>query len=258
MTKGYVEMNKPYYRYFYLYRFFKTVDFRKQFLDGMLYCNTANWFHNSEIQEMGVADEFENADIISLADDSHLVQHNIIDCGNGIAKVYFNKYDKKPKNYKENQGFISYHREHFNIFCMSAIWLDKNGIVTEFDTRNTNNNFGNYGVFIMNVPKFIDTVYNSQSLNSTVKTCYCNPIQYISYENRDCVQSWNIWRKFDSYKSQQEFRIAFLNSDDSVLQYRLSNNLSGIIATIPNKQEFMNNIHVGKHIFSDINIKPIN
>lgn len=216
-------MDKPYYRYFYLYKFFETDEYRKQFLDGMLYCNTANWFHNAEMQKVGVVDEFENAD---------------------------------PKNYRDNQGFISYHREHYNLFCLSTIWLDENGIVTEFDKSNINN-FGNYGVFIMNAPKFRDIICNSLALNPMVKVCYGNPIQYFSYKNRDSIQRWNIWRKFDSYKPQQEFRIAFLNTEDTVLRYYLFDNLSNIVATIPNKQEFFNNIHVGQHIFSDINIRPI-
>lgn len=249
-------MDKPYYRYFYLYKFFETDEYRKQFLDGMLYCNTANWFHNAEMQKVGVVDEFENADIISIADDAHLLQQEIVDCGNGTAKIYIRKYDKKPKNYRDNQGFISYHREHYNLFCLSTIWLDENGIVTEFDKSNINN-FGNYGVFIMNAPKFRDIICNSLALNPMVKACYGNPIQYFSYKNRDSIQRWNIWRKFDSYKPQQEFRIAFLNSEDTVLRYYLSDNLSNIVATIPNKQEFFNNIHVGQHIFSDINIRPI-
>ena len=221
----------------------------------MLYCNTANWFHNAEMQKAGVVDEFENADIISIADNNHLVQHEIVDCGNGIAKVFFHKYNKKPNDYKENQGFISYHKEYYNLFCMSTIWLDENGVVTEFDKGNINN-FGNYGVFI-DAPKFIDAVYNSQSLNPTVEKCYCNPIQYISYNDRDCVQSWDIWHKFDIYKSQQEFRFAFQNATDGVLRYRLINDLSSIVATISDKASFFSNINKGEYIFSSINIYPI-
>ena len=231
----------------YFYKFFSTESYRQQFIDGMLYCNSIKWFREAENQETGVVDDFEGAETIFLPDETHYGQCEVVDFGDGRAGVFVRSYDKKPKNYKENQLFISYQREKYNLFCLSAIWLDENGLVKEFDKQNMNN-FGEYGVFIK-AKEFCDIVRQSISINPKVKELEGHPVIYFPFNDRECIQKWNIWYKPDSYKSQQEYRIVFHNSDDEVLRYKLIHNISDIVAVIPNKKEFFENIHVDQHIF---------
>ena len=58
---------------FLLYKFFSKEEYRKQFLDRVLYANKLSFYRNIENGILGVADNFENADIIAWPDHNHFV-----------------------------------------------------------------------------------------------------------------------------------------------------------------------------------------
>ncbi len=226
--------------YFYLYKFFETAEYRKCFLDGMLYCNTAKYLRECEQKYDGVRDDFENAEIISIADDNHLVQHRLATLPDGNVGVYFDEYKDKPKNYKNNQIFVSFNTDNLNLFCMSAIYLNSKSEIIGFDKDNKNN-FGEYGVFIHNVPSFMKLIDDSCKYNPTICNVKRGFVQYIDYEKRSSVQNWDILKKFSFYKAQQEFRFVFENNEDNILQYKLSQPLDNLVKIIDNKSEFFSN-----------------
>lgn len=226
--------------YFYLYKFFETAEYRKCFLDGMLYCNTAKYLRECEQKYDGVRDDFENAEIISIADDNHFIQHRLVTMPDGNVRVFFDEYEEKPKNYKENQMFASFHTNKLNLFCMSAIYLNSESEIIRFDKANINN-FGEYGVFIYNVPSFMKLIGDSLQYNPSISNVKGGFVQYVDYEKRRSVQNWDILKKFSFYKAQQEFRFVFENNEDTILQYKLSQPLNNLVKIIDNKSEFFSN-----------------
>ena len=90
-----------------LYKFFETQEYRQNFIDGLLYANKFSYFRAKENKTVGVADEFENSKLIAWPDETHFVQNAIVE-EDGRVFVKSVPYDKKPVDYKENQGFITY------------------------------------------------------------------------------------------------------------------------------------------------------
>lgn len=230
-----------------LYKFFETQEYRKNFIDGLLYANKFSYFRTKENKTVGVADEFENAKLIAWPDGTHFVQNTIIE-KNGQVFVKSIPYDKKPIGYKENQGFIAYRSSDYNVFCMSAILLNDDGIVSFFDKENQKN-FGQYGVFIRNTKTFLQRICSSIRKHPNVNFLYGNFVEYIDYDKRDTIQKWTPFHKFSNLSEQQEFRIIFDSPCIGALRYDIGA-IDDIAISIYDKNNFFDAINVGRQFIA--------
>ena len=230
-----------------LYKFFETQEYRQNFIDGLLYANKFSYFRAKENKTVGVADEFENAKLIAWPDETHFVQNAIVE-EDGRVFVKSVPYDKKPVGYKENQGFIAYRSQDYNVFCMSAILLNDNGIVSFFDKENQKN-FGQYGVFIRNTKTFLQRICSSIRKHPNVSFLYGNFVKYIDYDKRDTIQKWTPFHKFSSQSEQQEFRIIFDSSCVGALRYDIGS-IDDIAISIYDKNNFFDAINVGRQFIA--------
>lgn len=230
-----------------LYRFFETEEFREAFISGILYSNKLSYFRSCENNTNGVKDDSENASLISIADDTHFVQHKIVE-RDGRVFVHSQTFDKKPDNYIENQGFIAYNQTDFNVFCMSAIHVDQNGVVTKFDKRNYDD-FGEYGIIIIDTPAFLTRVNQCLANNPTVKSVHSGLVQYIDFDSRDSVQRWSPFMKFSRFSHQQEYRFAFERQEEGPLKYDVGS-LTDITLSIVDKNDFYEAVNVGKPLIA--------
>lgn len=228
---------------FYIYKFFDKQEYRDDFLSGMLYSNKLSYYREIENKSIGVKDIFENADIISIADDTHYVNQflRVID---GKLFVEYKYYDDKPEGYIENQAFISYNQSDYNVFCASTLNVDEQNIVVKFDKRNRKN-FGNYGVIVNNTPIFLSRLKNSIKNNKNVNMVFTNFIKYMKYSERENVQRWSPFMKFDFFSEQQEWRIVFDADTKGVFKYNIGD-LHDICYIIKDKNEFFDLITVGE------------
>lgn len=229
---------------FLLYKFFDTKEYRDIFLNGILFSKKLSYYRNQENNAPGVNDSFENVELIVIADKAHLVQTKFVEM-DGHVYAQFTEYEDndKPKDYSENQGFIAHNRIDYNAFCMSSICADDSGVITKFDKRNRKD-FGQYGVLILDMPKFFDRIKDALNDNSNVTNIEANFIEYINYEKRDCVQRWSPFSKFDEFEHQQEFRFVFNCTDDGDLWYK-TNPLFDIAIQIDDKNAFFESINEG-------------
>lgn len=235
-----------------LYKFFEKEEYQQQFLNGMLYCNTAQWFISCEEQPCGVKDVLENSNFIALAGKNNSYQQRIVQDKNGFMYQF-----KKTKNGECDDGwypasFIGYNREKYNIFCMSAIIIDEKGKVLHFDKSNIDN-FGEYGVLVTNSHEFISLTEKSLDLNNEISSVSSSLVKYYSLEEIEGLHDWNLFMKLDKFKSQQEYRFVFKNINNNVLQYKLKKDLSEYAVIIKNKKEFYSSINEGQQILSNGN-----
>jgi len=226
--------------YMIFYKFFEKEEYRSEFLEGKLFCNKASYFRENEAQEIsakGVYDCFENTQTVILPDSTHFAQMELISTPDGRV---FNKtvvYDEKPAGYKEKQAFISY-APNYNLFCLSYIGTDENGKIIKFDKRNKTN-FGKYGIIIMEPYTFFSRIEDAVSDNDGVSNVRKEPVQYISYENRNTIQEMGITRKFDFFAYQQEFRLIFDYKKEGALIFNVKQGMNDIVCPIEDKSFFL-------------------
>lgn len=220
---------------FYIYKFFEKEEYRNAFLSGLLYANKLSYYREQESKAMGVNDIFENAEIISIADDKHFVRQSIIQ-NNGHAWVRFDSYESIPADYRDNQAFISYNKRDYNVFCAATIIVDEQNNIVKFDKRNKFN-FGEYGVIIKDTAAFLKRIKNSININENISYLYADFVKYVEYEKRGNVQRWSPFMKFSCFEEQQEWRIIFDAKTDDALNYNVGD-LHDICCSIEDKDTF--------------------
>lgn len=227
------------------YKFFEREQYREEFISGELYSNKLSYYRKGENKQAGVKDYYENASIISIADDKHIVNQRVgfID---GKPVVFFDEYKVKPPNYSENQAFIAHGHVDYNVFCLSCIFTDDNLNVIAFDKSNKDN-FGQHGAIITNTPEFIRRVCNSNCQNEDAMMYDYGNVNYIDYDSRDNVQEWTPFCKFDTFKAQQEFRFLFKSESSEAIKYKIRP-INDICAKIKSKELFFEKISVGANL----------
>lgn len=236
---------------FYLFKFFEKKEYLDDFIKGLMFCNTGKWFENAEETSEGVKDFFEGKSLISIADETHLVQHRIVE-RDGQCFIEFEEPKEKYEGYKDNMLFIAESRMKYNIFCMSMLYVDENHNVIDFNKDNCKN-FGEYGVFIKNIPEFFNRV-KSALLKNDSEAVYAAPVHYIEYSKRQNIQQWTPFNKFANFSAQNEFRFVFANKKDDILQYHIGN-IEDIIEIIYNKKFFYEANSNGKALVLNSNEK---
>lgn len=227
-----------------LYKFFNEKEHRDDFLNGILFSKKLSYYRKQEDNADGVNDDFENVELIVIADEDHIVQTKFVEI-EGHIYAQFTEYEEneKPEEYSETQAFIVHNRVDYNAFCMSSICTDDSGVITKFDKRNKDD-FGQYGVLILDMPKFFDRINEALRDNTSVRSVKASFIEYLNFEKRDSVQKWSPFRKFDTFAHQQEYRFVFDCTDDGDLKYKI-NPLFDIAIQIDDKNAFFESITEG-------------
>lgn len=224
---------------FLLYKFFETPQYRETFVKGMLFSNKLSFYRDDENKTCGVSDCFENAERIVISDDTHFVQNTLIE-HDGELFIQHQVFETKPNNYRENDAFVSFQSIDFNVFCMSTLLFDDDGRITGFNSKNSED-FGQYGVLIVDTHSFLNRVHDSVKENPSVRAITAGFVKYISYDDRNAIQYWSPFNKFDSFSHQQEFRIVFDTTLSGALQYQIGD-ISKMVLLIEDKKMFYSSI----------------
>lgn len=208
------------YDNFFLMRFFSNKDLRDYFLSGKLYMRSHTDFAK---QEFGVGrdDITEGADLIVLPRNTETYPDIRFIQKDGEVYVQVVEYTKKPKDYRENQAFISYPVSHQqrNIFCMYTLWCNsKENLLLNIDVNNMKN-FGEYGVIITDLREFLNRVGTAANKEGSILKMNCGFVNYLEEEDWKNVMSMNPFIKpAEGFSYQNEFRFCADTDNTEVLE----------------------------------------
>lgn len=196
------------YDNFFLMRFFPNKEFRDFFLSGKLYMRSHTDFAK---QELGVGrdDITEGADLIVLPRNNETFPDIRFVQEDGKVYVQVIEHTERPKDYRENQVFISYPITHQqrNIFCMYTLWCNsKENFMINIDVENMKN-FGEYGVIVTDLKEFLNRIGTAVNNEDSISQMNCGFVNYIQEENLKNVMRMNPFIKpAETFSYQNEFR----------------------------------------------------
>lgn len=224
---------KDIYNGFILIKFVPTIDRLNNFLDGRMYMNGPNSFHD---EMMGEArnDNMEGATICVNGSTSTSFPKVEFHQKDGDIYTIIRELKEKPENYIEPH-FILWPNEpkRKNIFCMYTLWL--NSFQRKFCEINVDmiKKFGNYGVLINNQNEFFNRVGTALLKYPEIHKAECGFIEYIPEDNSKGIIDLNPFIKFSKgYRDQNEFRFCFDKGREGVLDFKLDSTIRDIATPI--------------------------
>ena len=217
-----------------LIKFFSTKEHRDYFINGTLYMRPQTDFPDAEMGD-GRFDVMEGADIVVFPWNQKtfpVVRHEI-ENGNAVVKVY--EYKERPKNYRDNQAFISYPlvNQKRNLFCMYTLWTDSKGCSFMPIQKDKLESFGQYGAVITDFYEFVKRVGRSLNHESSVIKAECGFVNYLDADEMKNVMDANpFYKEAEKYRDQNEFRILAETDNLDLLELKVIDGLSDIAIPI--------------------------
>ena len=198
----------------YLAKFVDEWDFARPILDGLLYMRRLSWFRNTE--EIGRADALEaTTNVLRLNPDQ--VEPDIVVTIHGTETRLFRARRATYENPHLNRYFIysmfaGYPRGIAPITDMDSLFAQ----IRTFPADRLADEFGDYVVFIHNIPQFFERVERACEMKNygwkRHFVLYYNPESDSVGMNRP-DNSTAMFCKPSAYSYQQEYRIAIDTGD---------------------------------------------
>lgn len=198
-----------------LLKFMKTKKFQEDFLDGLLYFNTAEFF--STCDESGVGDTAEGTTISLNPGEDHSVTSNIVQA-NGHA--HFIMTDRASGPILRYSSVVDLRRK---IISMYAVGMNlKDNMISPFDARLAKE-FGRYAVLIADRREFFRRVNDAPKDKENIHNLHMGFVEY--RERRIGANPWDPYRKDAGFRYQNEFRMTF---DDDDYNEEEGNRINGV------------------------------
>jgi hypothetical protein len=185
----------------YLMKFGQAEHMAALFYDGLLYCNTLEYFKDLESND-GTGDPLESA--------THVYDHTqfqawiLDDDGNKVAELK-SEYDSTCK-------LTHFRGGERNVYCMYGVY---SAASTYVDPRNYTNERGEItkpvGVLITNVDEFRRRLEAAVQRDATITTVHARSVEYVSEEFH--TGEVGPFRKYARLAYQSEFRLLFVPGD---------------------------------------------
>lgn len=231
------------YDNFLLMKFFPEKDFRDYFLSGKLYMRSHTDFAKQELG-IGRDDISEGADLIVFPRNNETFPDIRFIQKDGEVYVQVVEYTEKPKDYRENQVFISYPASHQqrNIFCMYTLWYNsKENLLLNVDVDNMKN-FGEYGIIITDQRKFFNRVGTAANKEESILKMNCGFVNYLEEQDLKNVMSMSPFSKpSEGFSYQNEFRFCADTDNTNVLELDTHTSFEDIAISV-NLEEFAKSV----------------
>lgn len=218
------------YNGYMLLKFTSSYDFQQCLLDGKMYFNTADWFANCE--DRGRGDENEGNTFVVNHNKPGLMSVNF-EMINGQAMLVPRDYTNNPSEYKK--GTVWSYSSALNrfrkiiSFYTAYVNSDKK-VISEFPD-NIEEEFGEYGVLILNRQEFFERVFNVFREMTDFKEPCMGFVEYQKMEKG--LNNWNPFRKdTNRFGYQNEFRITFVDDTREAVMLDLKRTIRDIAVPI--------------------------
>lgn len=213
-----------------LMKFTSSYEFQQCFLDGKLFFNTADFF--ARCDEKGRGDNNEGKTFVINHKNPGLISVNL-EVVNGHYMIVERDYSKNPSDYIPGTiwDYSSSINRNRKIISLYMVYLNLNKKIVSDFPDNMSEEFGEYGILILNRQKFFERV--SEAVKK-VEKCLEAKMGFVEYHKME--QGFNEWHPFkkdvDKFGYQNEFRITFVNDKSEAYMLDLGCTLRDIAVPI--------------------------
>lgn len=210
---------KPYskdgYDGFFLMKYTSTYKYQQEFLDGLLYFNTSDYF--SKCEKEGQGDETENLAWKINPERHGFYSARPIRCNNQMMIAIID-YSEHPEGFKPGTVF-SYSPAEYRfrkLISFYTVYTDSidNRVYPFPDNLETT--FGKYGILITNPLEFYKRVVSGlQHTEETIKNPQLGYVDYMSPEEEQGLIEYSPFIKPSRFNEYNEFRITFIGDDNN-------------------------------------------
>lgn len=218
------------YNGYMLMKFTSKEEYRQDFLNGELFFNTSDYF--SMCDDVGRGDADEGKTFIVNPENSNYISANLEKYGDKYYIVTRDNSDN-PEEYKV--GILSYsssENRNRKVMSLYTVYLDFKGKkISDFSSK-IKEEFGNFGILILDRREFFQRIIEALRENKSAKDAYMGFVEYLPEDKQQGLVNWNPFRKRDCFSYQNEFRITFITEDDRPLRLNLGCSLRDIAVPI--------------------------
>lgn len=226
--------DKKDYDGYMLMKFWEKEDYQQDFLNGKLFFNTADFF--AKCDQDGRGDHNEGNTFVIDYENPNYVAANLEKVGDTYA-IVVRDYSNNPTEFKRgtiwdysaainrNRKIISFYTMFVNI---------EQQVTAPFDPK-MKEDFGDFGILILNRQEFFERVYNALKENDEYANVDIGFIEYQPKEKQQGITDWHPFIKKDDFDYQNELRITFTSNTDQPVKLDLGSSLKDIVAPIYSK-----------------------
>lgn len=216
-----------------LMKFTGKYRYQQRFLDGKLFLNTSDFF--ARCDDAGRSDFNEgNYLVVNEAEGStSSLRYEII---NGQVVLIEEDFTNNPLEYKKSNVFSFSPAENRNrkVISFYTVYVNFEKKLISPLADNMSNEFGEYGILILDRQEFFRRVSEAIKQSSNIKMPQMGFVEY--HDIKPGVNHWHPFKKDKSkFEYQNEFRITFVNDNDKPFVLDLGQTLRDIAVPIQAK-----------------------
>lgn len=214
-----------------LLKFTTKKEFQRDFLNGKIFFNTADFFSRCDDKGRGDADE-GNTFIIDY-ENPGLKAANLEKVGDSYA-VVVRDYSANPEEYRkgtiwEYSAAINRNRKILSMYTMFVNIVHQQ---IEPTSKKMKEEFGRYGILITDRQEFFRRVFDAVAQNPKYSDLQMGFVSYMPKEQQVGLMDWNPFIKRDRFAYQKEFRIAFVSDNENAVKLDLGCSIKDIAVPI--------------------------
>lgn len=214
-----------------LMKFTSSEKYRQDFLNGKIFFNTLDFF--AKCDDVGRGDIDEGKTFIINYEKPDYMSANLEKVGNTYALVV-RDYSDHPEAYKRGTiwNYSSAVNRNRKILSLYTMYVDLIGKKVSPFSEKMKDEFGKYGILILNRHEFFRRVYEALIENNLTKDACMGFVEYLPKEKQNGLIDWNPFIKKDCFIYQNEFRISFVSDNSEAVTLDIKSSLRDIAVPI--------------------------
>lgn len=223
-----------------LMKFTSKEQYRQDFLDGKLFFNTSDFF--ARCDDTGRGDGDEGMTFIIDPKKPAYISANLEKVGDTYA-IVVRDYSDNPEEYKRGTiwDYSSAINRDRKVLSLYTVYVDLVGKKVSPFSDNMKDEFGEFGILILNRQEFFQRVFKALAKNSFMKESYMGFVEYLLEEKQEGLMDWHPFVKKDCFAYQNEFRITFVSDNSEPVMLNLDCSLRDI--AVPINADDLHEIH---------------
>lgn len=212
----------------YLLKFISKKEYAEEFLNGILYFNTADYF--ARCDNAGQQDILEGSTFF-LNPVEHEYKSANVKIIEGKPCIVVEDFSEHPEKYEKSTVLHFSKSENRKLKIISFFETSFDVNTKRFSiSKDMSTQFGNYCIMILDVNEFIKRTVESVNKNPDIKNFKCAPIQYKKMTG--FVEMTPFIKEYDKYHYQNEYRMIFYTDDEKPYKLKLDKDINDIAMAI--------------------------
>lgn len=214
-----------------LMKFTSKEQYRQDFLDGKLFFNTSDFF--ARCDDVGRGDGDEGMTFIINPEKPAYIAANLEKVGDTFA-IVVRDYSDNPEEYKRGTiwDYSSAINRDRKVLSLYTVYVDLTRKKVAPFSGNMKEEFGEFGILILNRQEFFQRVHKALVKNNLLKESYMGFVEYLPESKQTGLMDWHPFIKKDRFVYQNEFRITFVSDNSEPVMLDLGCTLRDIAVAI--------------------------